>query len=119
MWLEVIVGGKIVTYSQVGVRLNEWGVDPRCEWAAKIEAEARKVCGRDEGVRFRCQEGDLSVWLHEDAVGPVVRAIAEMEQSIPEDIRWFFQRIGYLLEHGERTGVMDLQAGRSVPSVRP
>ena len=66
-----------MTFSQAGVCLNSLGVDPRCEWAPKIEAEARKMCARPEEVRFACEKGDLRVNLHEDAVGPVVRAINE------------------------------------------
>jgi hypothetical protein len=110
MWLEIIVDGKIVTFSQVGMYLDRLGKDPRCEWASKIEVEAQKICGRTEGVKFRCDQGDLRIWLHKDAVGPVVRVITEAEPSIPEGIRWFFQRICYLLEHSEElgVGVMDL-----------
>ncbi|MDG6975959.1 MAG: hypothetical protein JRN27_07715 [Nitrososphaerota archaeon] len=113
MWLEMIVGGKVVTFSQVGMHLDRFGNDQRCGWAAKIEAEAQKICGRREGVQFRCERGDLRIWLHEDAVKPVIRAIEEAEQEIPEDIRWFFQRISYLLAHGERYEILDLP-GRKV-----
>ena len=116
MWLELIVGGKIVTFSQVGMQLDRCGKDQRCEWAAKIEAEAQKICGRREGVQFRCERGDLRIWLHEDAVKPVVRAIEEAEEQIPEDIRWFFQRIAYLLEHGEKYEAVDLPDRRARPS---
>ncbi len=77
------------------------GKDPRCEWAPRIEAEARKICGREEGVRFECHRGDLSIVLHRDAVKPVVRAIAELAPSMPEYTRWFFLRISYLLENRE------------------
>jgi hypothetical protein len=109
MWLEMIVGGKIVTFTQAGMCLDRFGQDHRCEWASKIEAEARKICGRAEGVRFACEKGDLSINLHEDAVRPVVRAIAEAEPSMPEEVRGFFQRISYLLENGERYGIFDLE----------
>lgn len=105
MWLEIIVDGKIVTFSQVGMYLDKFGKDTRCEWASKIEAEAQRICGRTEGVKFHCDRGDLRIWLHEDAVGTVVRVITEAENSIPEGIRWFFQRICYLLEHSEELGI--------------
>jgi hypothetical protein len=105
MWLEIIVDGAIVTFSQVGMYLDRFGQDPRCEWASKIEAEAQRFCGRGDGVKFRCDKGDLRIWLHKDAVRPVIRAIAEAEPSMPEDLRVFFQRIGYLLEHSEELGV--------------
>jgi hypothetical protein len=110
MWLEIIVGGSIVTFSQVGMYLDSLGKDPRCEWATLIESEARKICGKTEGVTFRCDKGDLRIRLHKDAVRSVVRAITEAEPSMPEGVRGFFLRICYLLEHSEELGVrvMDL-----------
>ncbi len=66
-----------------------------------------KIYGRAEGITFRCMKGDLSINLHEDAVGPVVRAIAELEPSMPTGIRGFFQRISYLLENGERVTILE------------
>ena len=107
MWLEIIVGRGLVTFSQVGMCMDGFGRDPRCEWASRIEADARRICGRSEGIKFRCEKGDLSVVLHEDAVGPVVRAIVEAEPSMPIEIRGFFQRICYLLEKGERVEVLE------------
>jgi hypothetical protein len=106
VWLEIIVGGSIVTFSQVGTRLDGFGKDPRCEWASRIEADARKICGNVEGVKFRCERGDLSIVLHEDAVRPVIRAIADLEPSMPDEVRGFFRRISYLLEDGERVDVL-------------
>jgi hypothetical protein len=105
MWLEIIVGGGIVTFSNVGMYLDKFGKDPRCEWATKIEAEAQKICGRKEDVQLRCDRGDLRIWLHKDAVRSVVRAIKEAEPSIPEGVRGFFQRICYLLEHSDELAV--------------
>ncbi|HZW85437.1 MAG TPA: hypothetical protein VFE91_06010 [Nitrososphaerales archaeon] len=102
MWLEIIVGGGIVTFSNVGMLLNEMGKDPRCEWAARIEERAQKVCGRKEGVRFGCRSGDMSIWLNEDAVLPVVRAINEALPDMPDYVKGFFQRVAYLVENGER-----------------
>lgn len=108
MWVEIIVGGRIVTFTNVGMYLNSMGNDPRCEWASKIEAQARKLSPRPDDVDFRCKSGDLRIWIRDEAVQAVVRAITEAELSIPEDIRWFFQRICWLLEHREGTRVMDL-----------
>lgn len=105
MWLEIIVGRGVVTFSNVGMCVDKFGRDLRCEWASRIEADARRICGRSEWITFRCLKGDLSINLHEDAVRPVVRAITEAEQSMPEEIRWFFLRICYLLEHGERVTI--------------
>ena len=113
MWLEVIVGGGIVTFSNAGSCLDSMGVDPRCEWAPRIEAEARRYCGRAEGITFACNRGDLSVKLHEDAVASVVRAIAEAGPSMPVDILGFYQRISYLLEHAERVRLLDLPREQS------
>jgi hypothetical protein len=107
MWLEMIVGGGIVTFSQVGMHLDEFGRDPRCEWAPKIEAEARRMCGRTEGIRLRAEDGDLSIWLHEDAVPSVVRAITEALPSMPVEVQGFYQKICYLLENGERVRLTD------------
>lgn len=108
MWVEIIVGGALVTFSNAGMYLDSMGQDPRVEWAPKIEAEARRICGRSEGVSFRIQSGDLRVNLHEDAVRPVVRAIAQALPDIPQEVHWVFQRISYLLEHGERYTLEDL-----------
>lgn len=105
MWLEIIVGGSIVTFSNVGIYLDKFGKDLRCGWASKIEADAQKICGRKEGVQFRCDSGDLRIWLHEDAVRSVVRAITEAEPSMPEGVRGFFQRVCYLLEHSDELAV--------------
>ena len=91
-----------MTFSNVGMLLDEMGKDPRCEWARRIEDQAQKVCGRTEGVRFSCHGGDLSIWLHEDAVLPVIRAINEAEPEMPNYVKGFFQRIAYLVENGER-----------------
>ncbi len=110
MWLEIIVGGGLVTFSNTGMYLNHWGVDPRVEWAAKVEAEARRICGRSDGIIFSCEKGDLSIRLHEDAVKPVIRAITEAEESMPDEIKGFYQRISYLLENGERHRFTDLAA---------
>lgn len=112
MWLEMIVDGAIVTFSQVGMRLDVYGKDQRCVWASKIEDKARKICGRTDGVRFTCDRGDMTIRLHKDAVKPVIRAISEAELSMPEDIRWFFQRISYLLEHSDEFGVRVADLGR-------
>lgn len=109
MWVEIIIGGGIVTFSQAGTYLDSLGRDPRCEWAPIIEAEARRISGRAEGIRFTAQGGDLSVRLHEDAVLPVIRAIAQAETSMPTGVRGFYQRICYLLEHGERVRLADLR----------
>jgi hypothetical protein len=112
MWVEIIVGGSLVTFSQAGICMNSLGVDPRCEWAPRIEAGARRICGRADGVRFSCDRGDLRINLHEDAVGPVVRAITDALPSMPPEIHGFFQRICYLLENGERVGILDLASLR-------
>ena len=106
MWLEIIVGRGPVTFSQVGMYVDRLGKDSRCEWASRIEADARRICGRSEGIKFSCRKGDLSIVLHEDAVRSVVRAIVEAEPSMPTEIRGFFQRICYLLENGERVTVI-------------
>ena len=87
--------------------MDRLGKDPRCEWASRIQADARRICGRSEGVKFSCEKGDLSIVLHEDAIGPVVRAIAEAEPSMPVEIQGFFQRICYLLENGERVELLE------------
>lgn len=108
MWVEIIVGGALVSFSNAGMYLNRMGVDTRLEWIPKIEAEARKICGRSEGVKFRIEAGDVRVNLHEDAVRPMLRAIDEALTRMPEDIHWFFQRISYMLEHGERYTLQDL-----------
>jgi len=108
MWLEIIVGGGIVTFSQVGAYLDSWGRDPRCEWAPRIESEARRICGRTDGITFSAKGGDFSVRLHEDAVPSVVRAITEAEPHMPLEIRGFYQRISYLLENGERARLIDI-----------
>jgi hypothetical protein len=107
MWLEIVVGGGMVTFSQVGAYLDSLGKDPRCEWASKIEAQARRFCGRSEGIVFSAEKGDLSIRLHEDAVPAVVRAITESEPSMPEAIRGFYQRVVFLLENGERVKLSD------------
>ena len=105
MWLEIIVGGGLVTFSNVGVYLNKWGKDPRLEWASKVESEAQRVCGRTEGVEFLNEGGDLRIHLHRDAVPSVIRVIAQMEPSMPQEVVGFFQRISYLLEHSEELGL--------------
>jgi len=97
----------LVTFSQVGMYLDRLGKDPRCEWASRIEADAKRICGNTEGIKFRCEKGDLSIVLHEDAVRPVVRAIVEAEPSMLIEVREFFQRICYLLEKGERVEVLE------------
>lgn len=97
-----------MTFSQAGTYLNGLGEDPRCQWAPKIEAEARKICGRSDGISFVCEKGDLRINIHEDAVGPVVRAINDALPEMPVEIHRFFLRIGYLLENGERLGILDL-----------
>jgi hypothetical protein len=112
MWVEIIVGGSLVTFSQAGVCMNAFGLDPRCEWAARIEAEAREICGRSDGLKFACEKGDLHVNLHEDMVGPVVRVINESLPSMPKEVHGFFLRICYLLENGERLGILDLASIR-------
>ena len=94
-----------MTFSNVGMHLDRWGKDPRLEWASKVGAEAQKVCRRSEGVEFLNDGGDLRIHLHRDAVPSVVRAIAEMEPSMPQEVVGFFQRISYLLEHSEELGV--------------
>lgn len=111
MWLEIIVGGGLVAFSNVGVRLNSWGKDPRLEWAAKVEAEAQRICGRADGVEFLNDEGDLRIHLHTDALPSVVRVIAELEPSMPQEVVGFFQRISYLLEHSEGLGVTASELG--------
>lgn len=111
MWLEIIVGGGLVTFSNVGVFLNGWGKDPRLEWAAKVAAEAQRVCGRAEGVEFLNDEGDLRIHLHRDAVPPVIRVIAGMEPSMPHEVVGLFQRISYLLEHSDELGVTARELG--------
>jgi hypothetical protein len=108
MWLEIIVGGGIVTFSQVGRYVDPEGHDPRCKWAPRIESEARKLCGRDEWVTFADLKGDLSIRIHEDAVESVVRAITEAEPLMSEYVRAFYQRVSYLLEDGERVRPFDL-----------
>jgi hypothetical protein len=108
MWLEIVVGGGIVTFSRVGACVDSWGRDPRCEWAPRIESEARRICGRTEGITFSAKGGDFSVRLHADAVPSVVRAITEAEHLMPIEIRGFYQRICYLLENGERARLVDL-----------
>lgn len=105
MWLEIVVGGDLVTFSNAGMYLTKWGKDPRLEWASKVGAEAQRACGRTEGVEFLNDEGDLRIHLHRDAVPSVVRVIAEMETSMPQEVVGFFLRISYLLEHSEELGV--------------
>ncbi|MDG7008574.1 MAG: hypothetical protein JRN06_10085 [Nitrososphaerota archaeon] len=104
MWLEIIVGGGLVTFSNAGVHLNRWGKDPRLEWASRVEAEAQRTSGKTEGVEFLDDEGDLRIHLHRDAVPSVIRAIDKMEPSMPQDVVGFFQRISYLLENSDELG---------------
>jgi hypothetical protein len=101
MWLEMIVGGKMVTFSKVGMWMDSFGRDPRCEWAQRIEAEARRICGNTNGVIFTCLKGDLSIRLHEDALRSVIRAINEAEPSMSPEVRSFYQRVCYLLEKSD------------------
>lgn len=109
MWLEMIVDGAVVTFSQAGMYLDQFGKDPRCEWASRIESDAQKTCGNKEGVKFGCEKGDLRIWLHRDAVRTVVRIIAEAEPAMPEEVRVFYRRISYLLQHSDELGVRVLE----------
>ena len=111
MWLEILVDGGIVTFTNVGTQLDSMGRDQRCLWAAKIEAEARRICGKTDEVVFQCEKGDLSVRLHKDAVLAVVRAIGESVEVMPVEIRGFYQKIAYLVEKGERVRLIDLPRG--------
>lgn len=108
--MEMIVDGALVSFSNAGTYLNNLGEDPRAQWAPKIEAGARRICGRSDGILFRCEGEYLSVILHEDAVRPVVRVITEALPDMPQEIHGFYQRICFLLEHGERYTMQDIRA---------